>query len=114
MALAHTALAQDANVTTGAQSAKLDGEFRAELTYDNHGYDKATGYTPDATTTIAVQAANLRLAGNINKDTEYAFRFNLLYPVNGPLDYGYGTHWFTKQVGLSLGKMKVAQGGWDN
>jgi len=116
MALAHTAMAQDANVTTGATSAKLGGEFRAEWTHDDHGFEKATGYTPDATDTIAVQAANLKLAGNINKDTEFAMRFNLLDPSpynGGPLQYGYGTHWFSKMIGFSMGKMKVAQGGWD-
>src|SRR5687767_5057949 len=99
MALAHTAMAQDANVTTGATSAKLGGEFRAEWTHDDHGYEKATGFTPTATDTIAVQDANLKLWGNINSNTEYSFRFNLLDPGphnGGPLHYRYGTHWFTK------------------
>lgn len=115
MVLAHTAAAQDANVTTGATSAKLGGEFRAELNYDDHGYEKVDGgESPDATTSIQLQRVAIKLHGNINKDTEYGFRFNLLNPVTTPVDYGYGTHWFTKSMGFSIGKMKVLQGGFDN
>lgn len=114
MAFAHTAAAQDANVSTGAASAKLGGEFRAELNYDDHGFEKVDGGpTPDATTTIQLQRVALKLHGNINSNTEYGFRFNLLNPVGGPVDYGYGTHWFSKTVGFSIGRMKVLQGGWD-
>lgn len=114
MALASSAFgADEVNVTTGAISAKLGGEFRSELTYDNHGLDKAEGNDPDATSMISVQAANIKLHGKINNETDFGFRFNLL--GNGaPLDYGYGTHWYGKTVGVSFGKMKVLQGGWDN
>ncbi len=117
LALANVALgAEGANVTTDANSMKVGGEFRSELIYDDHGLEKATGFTPDKTTTIQVTNANIKMSGNVNKDTEYAFRFNLLDPQNtgGPLGYGYGTHWFSKMVGLSIGKMRVMQGGYDN
>lgn len=117
LALANVATAAEeagTNVTTGATSAKLGGEFRSEILYNNHGLEKTDDYTPKATTEIQVQAMNVKLHGNFNKDTEFGFRFNLLNPVKGPLDYGYGTHWFNKTMGFSLGKMKVMQGGWDN
>lgn len=114
MALANVAWAQDANVTTGAKSAKLGGEFRGEFLYSDHGLLKTDGGDdPDATSEIQVQAVKIKLHGNINDNTEYGFRFNLLHPVQGPLDYGYGTHWLNKMVGFSVGKMKVVQGGWD-
>jgi hypothetical protein len=114
MALASSAFgADEVNVTTGAVSAKLGGEFRSELTYDDHGLDKAEGYDPDSTSSISVQAANIKLHGKINNETEFGFRFNLL-GTSTPLDYGYGTHWYGKTVGVSFGKMKVLQGGWDN
>ena len=123
LALAQTAMAQDANVTTGATSAKLGGEFRAEWVHDDHGYEKATGFTPTATDMIQVQRVALKYAGNLNANTEFAMRFNLLNVAVGagidgniaglPLEYGYGTHWFTKAIGFSMGKMKVAQGGWN-
>lgn len=113
-ALASSASAQDANVTTGSKSAKLGGEFRSELTYDDHGLQKTDGFKPDKTTTIAVQAVNVKLSGWVNNDTEYGFRFNLLSPAKGVVEYGYGTHWFSKMVGFSFGRMRVHQGGWDN
>lgn len=116
LAFAKAGFAQGANVTTGSASAKLGGEFRSELNYHDHGLEKRDGYTPDKTTEIQVQAANVKLDGKINNDTEFAFRFNLLNPAatGGPLDYGYGTHWFSKMMGFSIGKMKVMQGGWDH
>lgn len=113
-ALASPASAQDANVTTGSKSAKLGVEFRSELTYDDHGLQKTDGFTPDKTTKIAVQAVNVKLSGWVNNDTEYGFRFNLLTPAAGVVEYGYGTHWFSKMVGFSVGRMRVHQGGWDN
>ena len=102
------------NVTTGAASTVIGGEFRTEFLRDDHGVDKHTGYKPDTTTTIGVSNASLLLGGNLNAKTEYAFRFNLLNPTNTPLDYGYGTHWFTKTFGLSIGKERILQGGWDH
>ncbi len=119
MLSAAAARAQDGNVnvTTAADTAKLGGEFRSELNYDNNMLMKEDGGpTPKASTTLQVQTANIKLRGNLNKNTEYAFRFNLLNPspaTGGPLDYGYGTHWFTDMFGWSIGKMKVVQGGWD-
>ena len=83
--------AEGTNVTTDANALKVGGEFRSELRYDDHGLEKSEGYTPDKSSTIEVQAANIKFAGNFNKDTEFAFRFNLLGNAT-PLDYGYGTH----------------------
>jgi hypothetical protein len=121
MLTAGAARAQDGsvNVSTAADSAKLGAEFRSELLYDNHQLNKEDGApTPKATTNLEVQTARLKLRGNLNKETEYAFRINVLRPApvaagGGPLDYGYGTHWFTDMFGWSFGKMKVLQGGWD-
>jgi hypothetical protein len=119
LALAQVAWAQGGsatNVTTDANSMKVGGEFRSELIYDDHGFQKAEGFTPDKTTTIQVTNVNLKMAGNVNSNTEYAFRFNLLDPGQGSplLQYGYGTHWFSKMVGFSIGRMKTMQGGYDN
>src|SRR5438045_3447029 len=82
------------NVTTAADSAKIGLEFRAEYNRDDNGFKKISGAaTPDASSTFAVQTAKIKLAGNLNKNTEYKFRFNLLNPdpnnvMKGPLDYG--------------------------
>lgn len=118
LAISGVALAQEANVSTGAASAKLGGEFRSELTYTDNGMKKTTGGDdPDSSTTMGVSTANVTLDGKINSDTEYAFRFNLLDPGptnGGPLNYGYGKHWFNKMMGFSIGRQKVLQGGWDN
>jgi hypothetical protein len=111
--VAGTGQAQEVNVTTGSTSAKLGGEFRGELIYDDNGLMKTKGNDPDATTDIQVTAANVTLDGKINPDTDYSFEFNLL--GNGkPLTYGYGTHWFSKTIGFSIGRQKVLQGGFDN
>jgi hypothetical protein len=122
LAVSGVALAQEANVSTGATSAKLGGEFRSELTYTDNGLMKMKGGDdPDSSTWIGVSAANVTLDGKINADTEYAFRFNLLNPRptaddpgKGPLDYGWGKHWFNKMMGFSIGRQKILQGGWDN
>jgi hypothetical protein len=115
MALANVAVAQETNVTTLAKSARIGGEFRSELIYTNNGLAKVKGYDPEASTNIGVTAAKIKLHGNINPETEYGFRFNLLDPgKDGPLEYGYGTHWLNQMMGFSFGKMKVIQGGWDN
>ena len=63
--------AQESNVTTGSTSAKISGEFKGELTYDDHGLMKTKGNDPEATTDIAVTAANVGLDGKINSDTDY-------------------------------------------
>lgn len=104
---------EDVTVKTMAESAKVGAEFRAELNYDDHGLEKVTGYDPKATTAVQLQTLKLKLGGNINSNTEYKFRFNLLNPTTTPVDYGYATHWMGA-VGFSIGKMKVLQGGWDN
>jgi hypothetical protein len=105
------------NVGTAADSAKLGGEFRSEFLYDNNMLSKEDGMKdPKAATGLQVQAVNVKLSGLLNKSTEYAFRFNLLNPGpdnGGPLQYGYGTHWFSDVIGFSFGRMKVLQGGWD-
>jgi hypothetical protein len=109
------AAGQTQSVTTAAESAKIGAEFRAEWTHDDHGLDKAEGYDPDASDEISVQTVKVKLSGNINPQTEYKFRFNLLNPKNGmPLDYGYGTHNLSDTLSFSVGKMKLLQGGWDN
>lgn len=121
MGAAQAARGEDAKVSTGAEAAKLGAEFRAELNRNDHGFQKVDGAkSPSATTTLGVQTMKVKLSGKLNKDTDFAFRFNLFDPdatkgpVDGsPLDYGYGTHWFTEMFGMSMGKAKVMQGGWD-
>ena len=105
------AVAQDADVKTAANSAKLGLEFRAELNRDDHGLEKVSGETPDATMALQLQTLKLKLGGNLNSDTEYKIRFNFL--STKPVDYAYGTH-NMGPVAFSIGKMKVMQGGWDN
>jgi hypothetical protein len=117
IALANSAWAQDVNVTTGANSAKLGGEFRAEYLYTNNGLAKTEDVTPDATSTFQLQEVNLKLNGKVNSKTEYAMRFDLVNGGYGGLksavDYAYGTHWLNDSVGFSMGQMKVLFGGFD-
>jgi hypothetical protein len=115
VALVGSAAAEDVNVQTAADTMKVGGEFRSEWIYDNHGLEKTDGNDPDSTSAFQMTAAKIKFKGNLNKDTEYAFRFNLFNPDRkGPLEYGYGTHWFGKALGFSFGQMKVLQGGFDN
>lgn len=102
--------AQDNNVTTGANSAKFGGEFRGEWIYDDHGLEKTKGNDPSATSDIAVKAANIKLGGKINPNTEYMFKFSLL---GTGLSEGYGRHWLNNMIGFSIGRQKVLQGGFD-
>jgi hypothetical protein len=118
MALAGTAMAQaqdTTNVTSISSKMRLGGEFRSELKYDDHGVSKTDGYTPKKSTDFELQVVNLKLMGNINEQTEFAARIKLVRPsLEGPVDYAYGTYWATKDLGLSIGRMKLIQGGWDN
>ncbi len=116
LAVSGLALAQEGkNVTTGADAAKLGGEFRSELTYSDNGLMKATGVEPDATTRIGVSTVNIKLDGKVNSKTDYQFRFNLLGTgALGPVEIAYGKHWFSNMIGFSIGRQKVIQGGFDN
>lgn len=115
VALANTAWAEDVNVTTAANSAKLGGEFRSELLYDDHGLEKTDDYKPKSSTAFELQKVNIKLSGKLNPKTEYAFRFNLLGAdqKKSVVDYAYGTHWLSDMIGFSIGKMKTLEGGWD-
>lgn len=116
MALANSAWAQDANVTTGANSMKLGGEFRSEFNYTNNGLEKTDGYTPKSSSTIELQTVKVTLKGKYNATTEYAVRFDLLDGGNyhsTATDYAYGTHWLSDVIGFSIGQMKTLEGGWD-
>lgn len=109
--------AEDSGVTTAASSAKIGGEFKAEMVRADNGFQKYEGHTPDSATTIDVSKTRIVLSGKINPDTDYKFKFNLFNPTTTPLYYGYGTYNFSLAntgMGLSIGKMKVQQGGWDN
>lgn len=114
MLLSSAALAEDTVVKTAADTLKIGGEFRSELLYDNHQLEKGPGMEPEATTELQVQKARIKLSGKINPDTDFAFRFNLLDPsTTGPLEYGWGKHWLSKNVGFSMGRQKVLQGSFD-
>jgi hypothetical protein len=116
LAVSGIALAQEGkNVTTGAETAKLGGEFRSELIYSDNGLMKKKGSDPEATTGIGVSAVNIKLDGKVNPATDYSFRFNLLGTgVLGPVEIAYGKHWFTNSIGFSIGRQTVLQGGFDN
>lgn len=108
--------AEGVNVQTSSSLMRLGGEFRSEVIWKNHGFERINEDQPNATSSLGVTTARLKLSGVLRSQTEYAFRFDLLDNDSNrePLDYGYGTHWFAKVVGLSFGKMKVQQGGFDN
>jgi len=114
---AQVAHAEDNKVVSAADSTKIGLNFRSEINRNDNGLQKVKDTkAPSASTTLAVQYLQVKLKGNLNKETEYSFRFNLLdpYPTKGgPLDYGFGTHWFTDMVGFSIGKQRIMQGGWD-
>ncbi len=113
LAFSGSAHGQSVNTSTTADSMKIGAEFRAEMNRTDQGLQKTKGNTPDVLTSMQVQTLKVKIAGNLNKDTEYKFRFNLLNPTKSPLDYGYGLHWFSPTMGMGFGKMKVMQGGWD-
>lgn len=103
-------------MTTTAGSAKLGAEFKAELVYTDNGVQRYEGHSPAPSSTFDVNKTRIILTGKINPATDYRFKFNLLSPSASPLHYGYGTYNFTLAdlgMGLSIGKMKVQQGGWD-
>lgn len=114
--IAISAAAASANVQTVAESMTIGGEFRSELIYDDHGLEKAEGVSSKPTSNLQVSAAKVKFKGNLSHDTEYAFRFNVLNTDSKGqlLEYGYLRHWLGKSVGITFGKVKVMQGGFDN
>lgn len=107
---------EEISVHTTANSMKIGAEFRSELIWNDHGLDSSASEGSSEASNISVTTAKFKISGRLPSTTEYALRFNLLGtdPKKGSLDYGYGTHWVTKFIGLSIGKMKVQQGGFDN
>ena len=139
VALAQSAMAQEgtgtSKIETDADSVKIGAALRAEYQYKDDGLKKVAGMEdPAGLQDIGVSAAYLTLSGKVNLKTEFSLRANLLpalqldpsmtligndasFEVAGTsdvLDYGYLTHWFTDVVGVSFGRMKILQGGWDN
>ncbi len=105
----------DVPVQTDAAALRVGAELRAEALYENHGLEKEPGTTIHPSTAFEIQHAAVVLDGKLPpEDTDVAFGFDLLHAASSPLDYGYVTHWFGRVVGVSLGKMRVLQGGWDN
>lgn len=111
---ASPALAQETTVTTGSVSAKIGAELRGELIYNDRGFEKYSGNEPDASSSIAVTKTRLAFAGRMNPDVDFYFKFDLL--AKDLLQQGYGTYNINAggtKLGISIGKMKVNQGGWD-
>src|SRR5437016_5412709 len=98
LGLAPCAWAADASLRTEATSLTLDGEFRDEFYYDKHKFDQS----PTPGVQILAPVANLRLLGNINKDTELRLRSALAEPSQ--LEYGYATHRLSKIISFSIGR----------
>jgi hypothetical protein len=112
--LTSASFAQESNVTVGSVAAKIGAEFRGEMIYDNKGFDAYDGFDPEATTSTDVTRMRILLGGKINPDVDFKFRFDML--SSDLLQYGYGTYNMnagSTKLGLSIGKMKVQQGGWD-
>lgn len=101
-------------VRTDAATLKIGAQMRVEALYNNHGLEKAPGKTVHATTNLDVQNANLVLDGKLPGDNDVALGVDIRHPVAEPMMYGYITHWFSPSIGLSAGKMRVLQGGWDH
>lgn len=105
-----------ANIKVGALDANLGLEFRADYTYDNQGLTKTDTSDPVKTSTLTIPVAKLKFFGKANKEVSYSFRFNLLpgdTTANKILDYGFVTLSPMPIFGLSMGRIKVKQGGWE-
>lgn len=101
-------------INTGGMEATIGGEFRADLTHDNHGLGKTTSpeYNPSKTTTFATHVARVLWEGKLDANTEYHLAFNVL--GNSDNIVANATWWHSKMLGFSIGRMKVNQGGWDH
>lgn len=100
-------------VSTVSESTKISVEFRSELKSTDQGLRKETGEkAPDRMTTVDVNRVRLKMFGNITKDVEYKLRFNVLDIKADAVDYASLTSWMGP-VGISIGRQKVMQGGWD-
>lgn len=113
-AVSTTGMAADAgsNVTAHAKSLKVGAMYSTELTHNDGGFMKTEGDTSShATGSIGVSIFDLKLEGELSGDASFKMVYNM---VGNDLELGYATWWVCKGFGISAGKKKVFQGGFEN
>lgn len=102
----------DKDAATG-RDVKFSAEFRAGLTYDDQGFMKTEGVTPEKKTTIALEKFKLQFRGNLENDLEYRVRLDArkIGTDKSSMEYGYIKWNATKMFSVLAGQDKVAQNG---
>jgi len=108
LALVSQAMAQDATLA----APKFGFDYRAGLTYDDHGIEDYDGAAddPSATTNIDLEVARLSATGEAAKNVTYKFRYNLL---SNKVEVGMVKLKHSDMISFSAGRMKVNQGGYN-
>lgn len=99
---------------TDEAQVKVSGELRAEAVYRNHGLEKRPGVRVHPSMQWEIPYANLIASGTAPDDLEFGVGVDFVRKESDLVDYAFMTRWFSKIIGMSLGKMRVMQGGWDN
>ncbi len=90
--------------------------MRAEFVYDDQGLTRRPGESapkPKPTLAPGDPVVTLKLDGRLGRSTEYAVAAEMATRSGDLLAYGYVTHWISRLIGFSIGRMRVMQGGWD-
>lgn len=113
-ALAETELKATSLSISGIES-KFIINYRWELDQSDHGFVKTDSNTPTRTTSTQINLLKLGLKGKVADNFEYYVRYDFVKPSKGKdgLDYAKVTWWATPSLGLTFGKDRVNQAGWD-
>jgi hypothetical protein len=100
---------------------KIGAELRTEFTYNNNGFQKVLADDPDTSKTWSLQAAKIKMHGNVGENTDYRalLRFEDVVngldgnPIQDAVELGHVTHHFSDQVSVRVGKDYVNYGGFE-
>jgi|GEM_PF-6940470 len=90
---------------------KIGAELRTEFTYSDNGLQEAVVNDPDNSKTWSLQAAKIKMHGNVGANTDYRALLRFEDVVNGigmnlqdAVELGHVTHHFSDMVSVRVGK----------
>lgn len=103
-----------ATVHTMAKSMHLGVEYRAGMDFHDNGFDETDTADASSETLITLHAFRVKLKGDLSDDADYFFRFDPTADPGKQVQYAKVNWWLTKMFGLTVGRDKAKQNGWEN
>ncbi len=99
---------------------KIGAELRTEFTYSDNGFGEVVADDPSDSKTWSLQAAKIKMHGNVGENTDYRALLRFEDVVNGvgsnlqdAVELGHVTHHFGDMMSLRVGKDYVNYGGFE-